>query len=252
MPVAPTDGSVRPTSTPVNGTDNGLIPLRGHAVPRPELTSRFPRRLIEAHRGHPSSAEGLRTITLFGSSATRPRSSRCGQSGIVDDLDNGCLADLGMLKIVHDVVVRDAKPADLVVLQDVFRRSSLSNDGDRAHLLAHPELLEWTPPPANRGRTRVAVVDDAIVGFATTTVGPDFLELDDLFVDPEWMKLGVGRTLVLDATTLARDRDVLRIEVTAHENALRFYERVGFVSHDIVETRFGPAPRMHLELAPHR
>jgi GNAT superfamily N-acetyltransferase len=157
-----------------------------------------------------------------------------------------------MLKGVLDVVVRDAELADLVVLQDVFRRSSLSNDGDRVHLLNHPELLEWTPPPANRGCTRVAVVDDAIVGFATTTVGPDFLELDDLFVDPEWMKFGVGRALVLDATTLARDRDFLRIEVTANEQALGFYERVGFVSHDIVETRFGPASRMHLELAPHR
>ena len=154
-----------------------------------------------------------------------------------------------MLNGVHRVVIRDAELADLVVLRDVFRRSSLSNDGDRAQLLANPELLEWSSPPAGRGRTRVAVVDDAIVGFATTTVGADCLELDDLFVDPESMRHGVGRALVLDATALARDRNVVRIEVTANEQALGFYERVGFVTRDVVDTRFGRAPRMHHDLA---
>jgi GNAT superfamily N-acetyltransferase len=154
-----------------------------------------------------------------------------------------------MLDGVHRVVIRDAELADLVVVRDVFRRSSLSNDGDRAQLLVNPELLEWSSPPAGRGRTRVAVVDDAIVGFATTTVGADCLELDDLFVDPESMRHGVGRALVLDATALARDRNVVRIEVTANEQALGFYERVGFVTRDVVDTRFGRAPRMHLDLA---
>ena len=93
---------------------------------------------------------------------------------------------------MYRVVIRDAELADLVVVRDVFRRSSLSNDGDRAQLLVNPELLEWSSPPAGRGRTRVAVVDDVIVGFATTTVGADCLELDDLFVDPESMRHGVG------------------------------------------------------------
>lgn len=154
-----------------------------------------------------------------------------------------------MLNGVHCVVIRDAQLADLVVVGDVFRRSSLSNDGDRAQLLVDPELLEWSSPPAGRGRTRVAVVDDAIVGFATTTVGADWLELDELFVDPESMRHGVGRALVLDVMALARDRNVVRIEVTANEQALGFYERVGFVTRGVVDTRFGTAPRMHLDLA---
>ena len=154
-----------------------------------------------------------------------------------------------MLTHVQPVVIRDAESADLVVLRDLFRRSSLYNDGDRTHLLAHPELLEWTSSPAKGRRTRVAVVDDAIVGFATTTLGAGCLELDDLFVDPASMRRGVGRALIVDAATLARDRQVVRIGVTANEQALGFYERVGFVTHDVVETRFSTAPRMHLDLA---
>jgi hypothetical protein len=60
--------------------------------------------------------------------------------------------------------------------------SSLSIDCDRSRLLASPETLEWTGEPVEDGRTRVAVVDDRVAGFATTTVVAEGLERDDLFV----------------------------------------------------------------------
>jgi hypothetical protein len=44
---------------------------------------------------------------------------------------------------VEHAVIRDAGPADVDVLRNVFRRALLSNDGDRAHLLVNPETLEW-------------------------------------------------------------------------------------------------------------
>jgi hypothetical protein len=71
--------------------------------------------------------------------------------------------------------IRDAVPADMPVLRDVFRASSLSHEGDRG--------------------TR-------------------------------------------------------RIEVTANPHALGFYEKAGFVVAHDVRTRFGPASRMHLDVAP--
>jgi GNAT superfamily N-acetyltransferase len=148
------------------------------------------------------------------------------------------------------VAIRDARPADLEALRDVFRRSSLSNDGDRENLLAHPDMLEWAADPVGDGRTRVAVVDNWVIGFATTSPAPDGLELDDLFVDPDWMRRGVGRALVEDVVAMARRRKCPRITVTANEHALAFYERAGFVAHGFVETTFGPAPRMTLMLPP--
>jgi GNAT superfamily N-acetyltransferase len=141
--------------------------------------------------------------------------------------------------------LRDADPDDLEVLRDIFRRAALSNEGDRPILLANPDALEFSLPPL--GRSRVVVADDGrIVGFATPLVEGDAIELEDLFVDPDWMRRGVGRALVSDAMELARRRAVSRIEVTANPHALSFYEKTGFIADHETETRFGPSARMHL------
>jgi GNAT superfamily N-acetyltransferase len=151
---------------------------------------------------------------------------------------------------VTTFLIRAAVPGDMTALRDVFRRSSLSNDGDRANLLAYPDALELSDLAVTQGRTRAAVADDGIVGFATWLSAGDAMEVEDLFVDPERMRQGFGRALVLDLIAIARGRGVRRVEVTANQNALAFYEEVGFlVSHE-VETRFGPAPRMHLDVMP--
>ena len=82
------------------------------------------------------------------------------------------------------------------------------------------------------------MVDGRIVGFATL-VGS---ELEDLFVDPDWMRQGIATALVQDAAAT-----VPRIEVTANAHALAFYESVGFVRDGVAETTGGRAHRMHLD-----
>ncbi len=145
-------------------------------------------------------------------------------------------------------VIRDAVAADMGALGDVFRRASLSNEGDRTNLLAHPGVLELPDLAARQGRMRAAVADGTIVGFATWLSAGDALEIEDLFVDPEWMRQGIGRSLVLDLFAIARGRGVRRVVVTANQHALGFYAKAGFAVDHTVETRFGPAPRMHLTL----
>ncbi len=54
-------------------------------------------------------------------------------------------------------VLRQAVPTDMEDLRDVFRRSSLSNEGDRASLLDHPDALVLSDAAVNDGRTRVAI-----------------------------------------------------------------------------------------------
>jgi ribosomal protein S18 acetylase RimI-like enzyme len=146
------------------------------------------------------------------------------------------------------VALRDAVLSDLPALSDVFRRSSLSNDGDRPNLLAHPEVLELSDLAVREGRTRAAVADGNIVGFASWLEAGDGFEIEDLFVDPQWMRQGIGRALVLDLIAIARGRGIGRAEVTANQHALAFYENVGFVVYREDTTRFGPAPRMRLDL----
>jgi N-acetylglutamate synthase-like GNAT family acetyltransferase len=144
------------------------------------------------------------------------------------------------------VTIRHAVKADAGALGDVYRRSSLSNEGDRAALLSHPEALEFSDLAVKEHRVRVAVVDDRIVGFATLLPTEQTGELEDLFVDPDWMLHGIGRTLVLDAIETAQEQGLTRIEVTANPHAFDFYEKVGFVTNGMTETPFGPGHRMYI------
>jgi GNAT superfamily N-acetyltransferase len=148
-----------------------------------------------------------------------------------------------------DVPIRTAQVADLEELGEVFRRSSLANEGDRAVLSTTPEALALNAASVREGRTRAAVVDGRIVGFATVLGTGDALELEDLFVDPDWMRRGIGLALVRDAAATARARGVLRIDVTANPHARAFYEHAGFVPVGTADTRFGTAPRLRLDLA---
>jgi GNAT superfamily N-acetyltransferase len=160
---------------------------------------------------------------------------------------------------VSDWQVRAAAPGDRVALQRIFREASLSNHSDRANLLAHPQALLLGPVDADR--TRVAFAPGGtVVGFATIVPGHHSdadgwdptgrsLELEDLFVDPDRMRQGVGRTLVDDAVASARAGGFTRIEVTANPHALTFYRAVGFVRGADADTAFGPAPRLHRDLS---
>jgi GNAT superfamily N-acetyltransferase len=145
--------------------------------------------------------------------------------------------------------VRSGVPADLPVVADVFRRASLSNSADAPALRAHPEALLLTDEALVEGRTRVATrASDLIVGFATMLKMEENLELEDMFVDPDWMRRGIGRLLVHDATVIARRQNIPRIDVTANPHAFAFYESVGFVHDSRVETAFGHGARMHLDI----
>jgi GNAT superfamily N-acetyltransferase len=147
-------------------------------------------------------------------------------------------------------VIRDAMPADLAALRDVYRRASLSNEGDRETLLANPDALEFPGLGGDDRRTRVATADGRIAGFATSVPAGDVVELDDLFVDPGRMRQGAGRALVLDAVAIARELGAGRVEVTANPHALVFYGKAGFIAGHEVQTRFGPGLRMHIDVTP--
>lgn len=134
---------------------------------------------------------------------------------------------MGEVEGVARFLIRDAVRSDMGALRDVFRRSSLSNDGDRMNLLAHPDALEFSDLAVREGRTRAAVADGGIAGFATWLSCRDSIELEDLFVDPDCMGQGIGRALVLDLIAIARGRSAHRVEVTANPHALAFYEKAG-------------------------
>ena len=145
--------------------------------------------------------------------------------------------------------IRDATPTDLDALRTIYRRATLSNAGDRGLLRADPRVLELSATSLTVGRTRVALEGDEVVGFARSVAHEDRLELDALFVEPDRMRQGVGRDLVLDAITIARTAGLGSIEVTANEHALAFYDQAGFEPIGQMDTPLGVrAPRLRLRV----
>jgi N-acetylglutamate synthase-like GNAT family acetyltransferase len=98
--------------------------------------------------------------------------------------------------------------SDMAELRGIFRRASLSNENDREHLVANPESLVLVENGAQERRTRVALDSKgSVIGFAASyLISANVAELEDLFVDPPWMRHGVGEALVVDISSLVREQ----------------------------------------------
>ena len=146
------------------------------------------------------------------------------------------------------ISVRRAVDSDIAGLCEVFRRASWSNEGDRPLLTEHPEFLEWSGDPAREGRTIVAVDDGVLVGFVSTLGDGPVIEIEDLFVDPDWMRQGAASLLIESAAAAARAAGHTRLVVDGNAHALAFYRHAGFVGEHEVALDHGSATRMHRDL----
>ena len=152
--------------------------------------------------------------------------------------------------MLHTVgMIRLGTCADLAAATSIYRRASLSNAGDRDNLLAHPDYLILGPEALAEGRTHVAEEDGLLVGFVTWVETAGTIELEDLFVDPGYMRRGIATALVNRIAEVLRARGVQRLEVTANPHALGFYRAAGFIDCGVAETEFGTAPRMVLGIS---
>jgi GNAT superfamily N-acetyltransferase len=143
------------------------------------------------------------------------------------------------------IFIRDAEMSDMVALQGVFERASLWNEYDRELLQEHPEWLVLSNQGVLEGRMRVAAGDDgAVIGFATFVIEDGLAELEDLFVDPPWMRHGIGAALVTDLSARLNDLGFETLEVTANPHAMAFYDVLGFVELRMVDTPGYSAARM--------
>ena len=148
------------------------------------------------------------------------------------------------------ITIRRGVLSDLPAATAVFQSASLSNAGDRDNLLAHQEYLALQPDGLADGRTYVAERGGALVGFATWNESGGSYELEDLFVDPAWMRHGIATALVGRIAGILRAHGVRHLEVTANPHAMEFYRAAGFVDHGTARTVFGVAARMVLHIEP--
>ena len=143
--------------------------------------------------------------------------------------------------------IRLARPDDRLKLIELQRRASLAAETGEIlqKLLEQPELFDIDDELIAGNQVFVAHRQGHIVGFATIVAdeGND-AELEGLFVEPtEWRK-GVGRALVQQIEREAINWGATRLRVLANENAVPFYEAVGFSSIGEQVTPLGPLARI--------
>jgi adenylate cyclase len=143
----------------------------------------------------------------------------------------------------HTIIYREGHPQDGAALLSVHRRA--------VELIAArsygPEIAEsWVRglTPEGYGRSmqngeifRVATVNSIPVGFC----GFKDYEISGLFVDPDYIGLGIGSKLLTDALSILTSRNRTPVRVVSSLNALHFYQLHGFnpVEEDVNITRGG-------------
>ena len=120
--------------------------------------------------------------------------------------------------------IREALLVEHRALEELQRRASLNNPGDREALLANPDAVAVPIEQIRDGRLHVAELGGAIVGFSAFDWRVDGqVELDSLFVEPDMQRRGVGKLLVEHCAQVARSRGAAILHVIANPHARQLY-----------------------------
>ena len=126
-------------------------------------------------------------------------------------------------------LIRPAVISGQKELEDLQRRASLTNVGDRDALLTHPNAIELPTEQIGTGSVFVLEVNSAIAGFAALLPRADgSAELDALFVEPTMRRRGIGRSLVEHCSEIASSPGCTFLHVVGNPHAEEFYIACGF------------------------
>ena len=137
-------------------------------------------------------------------------------------------------------VIRRSAISEQKELEALQLRASLTNAGDRDALLAHPDAIELPIDQIATGAVFVSERNGAIVGFAALLPRLDGdVELDSLFVDPDFRRCGAGRAIVDPCVQIVRAQGSAALCVIGNPHAYEFYSACGFNFMGTIKTRFG-------------
>ena len=136
-------------------------------------------------------------------------------------------------------IIRKATRADADVAWRI-RRAAVMSECINAYPLK--QLDEWTGGATSKAfadaveeRFLVATVDERVAGTGMIDVTTG--KIDAIFVDPAYMKRGVGAGMVLHLETLARAGGCTKLRLDSTLNAAPLYRSLGFVGDEIAKYR---------------
>ena len=126
--------------------------------------------------------------------------------------------------------IRPARIEEASVLWELCVRSKAVWGYDETFMALVRIAFEGMQEQVATGNVWVATRSDGEVA-GMVALGPseqpDTLDLDKLFVEPQWIRTGVGRALMAHAIDEARRRGAKRLTILADPYAAGFYERNG-------------------------
>jgi len=125
------------------------------------------------------------------------------------------------------MMIRPAKPDEAAMLSDIAMEAKRYwgyapevMDSWHSTLTLNSMQIDLHPP-------FVAEVDGEVVGFYQMIADGDFVELEHLWVRPENMRQGIGKSLVAHAIAKAKTGTSKQLRIDADPNATAFYLSCG-------------------------
>lgn len=139
-------------------------------------------------------------------------------------------------------------------------RRATPDEADTLTAIAHAAKRHWnypeqwieiwrddltiTPDFIANNEVYVALVDGTIAGCCALVVSDSPAELEHMWIDPQRMGNGVGRSLFEYAKERAKQLGLPELELSADPNAEGFYERMGAERIGEIQARMDGQPRV--------
>ena len=131
------------------------------------------------------------------------------------------------------IVIRGYQPQDSKALAKIFENAILAID-NRIYSTSQKQAWignrsdEYWQSRFEQTKPFVAVVDDIVVGFIEFGFDDGIGEIDCFYVEPTMQGQGVGKALFDKVLSVAKDNDVIQINVNASHIAKAFFEKQDF------------------------
>ena len=131
------------------------------------------------------------------------------------------------------IVIRDYQPQDSKALAKIFENAILAIDNriystsqKQAWIGNHSD--EFWQHRFEKTLPFMAVIGDRVVGFIEFGFDDGIGEIDCFYVEPTMQGQGVGKALFDKVLSVAKDNDVIQINVNASHIAKAFFEKQDF------------------------
>ena len=149
------------------------------------------------------------------------------------------------------ISIRPGCPEDAASLTELCLRSKAVWDYDDAFMAACEAELRVTAEIMMASLVIVAELDGHITDMAQLDVRGTVADLEKMFIDPGWLRIGVGRALFDQVLESARQLGATVLFIDADPGAAGFYRRLGAVDAGTAASGSIPGrsiPRLRFEL----